>query len=259
MRKIYLLLYAFCPFLSFAQVGIGTANPQKDLHIAGSTSTIRIEKLSSLNCPTLNNGVKPAQVFVDSNGELTLTPPGFGAGLNVPLNFLIDVPNFIPDNPNALASPYNRLGTIITSPVGSTSTEALIHSVVFTVPATCIVEVKHGVTMVLSDIDMSIPPHLSYISDAKSRVLNTFFCFDIGNNGLSPAEKSLQYGHKGTYYCSNAGGSLGYPYMNSQGYATLPAGTHSIHFFGVVTDPPNTVTSVGFGGATDYLKLRVYN
>jgi len=47
--------------------------------------------------------------------------------------------------------------------------------------------------------------------------------------------------------------------MNGQGYLTLTAGTHEIYFYGAVTDNAASYTSVGFGGATDYLKIRVYN
>jgi len=255
MKKLLTLVFSSIPFLSFAQVGIGTTTPLEALHVAGSTSTIRIESLNDANS-IYNDGVKPASVFVDDKGNLTLTPPSVASGSGEPLNFLINVPNFIPDNPASL--PFNA-GVVITSPVGVQSVEGFIYNVTFTVPQTAVVEVKHGVSFVLSSVPMNAPPYLAYINDSKSRVINTFFCFDVNNDGLSVAEKALQYGHKGQFYCSVAGGSLGYPYMNSQGYATLPPGTHSIHFFGVINDPPNTVTSIGFGGATDYLKLRVYN
>lgn len=249
------------PFVIFSQVGIGTSDPLEALHVAGSNSTIRIESLNSVNNPQ-NDGIKNAKVYVNSNGDLTLTPPNYTAGgsgyTNLPLNFLIDVPDFIPDNVDGLPAPYNSLGRIATSDTSNESVEVFIYSVTFTVPQACTVEVKHGVTVVISGSDMSIPS-LAYINDSKTRVITTFFCFDVNNDGLSPTEKAKQYGTKAQFYSSVAGGSLGYPYMNSQGYATLPPGTHSIHFFGVVNDPPNTMTSVGFGGATDYLKMRVYN
>ncbi|MBE9575679.1 hypothetical protein [Flavobacterium proteolyticum] len=258
-KYLYILL---CSSIGFSQVGIGTTNPQEELHLTGTTSTIRIEGLSTANNP-LNDGVKNARVYVTGNGNLTLTPPSYVAGGsgngNLPINFLIDVPNFIPDNIDGLPAPYDSLGRIINSDLTQETVEGFIYSVTFTVPAACTVEVKHGVTLVVSGINMLIPPRLAYINDSKTRTIQTYFCFDINNDGLSVAEKAIQYGNKGQFYCSVAGGSLGYPYMNSQGYATLPPGTHSIHFFGIVQDSPNTFTSVGFGGATDYLKLRVYN
>ncbi|MFD0964377.1 hypothetical protein [Pseudofulvibacter geojedonensis] len=253
MKKITQLLFILFPTLILSQVGIGTTNPDTELHIAGTNSTIRIESLNSSN--NINNdGIKLAPVFVDGNGDLTLTPPNGTGG--EPLNFLLDIPNFIPDNPHSL--PFDSGVVINNNSTGETSVEGFIHSVTFTVPQTAVVEVKYGVTIVITDVDMTIPA-LSYITDNEARTIETFFCFDINNDGLDVIEKSKQFGQKAQFYASNWGGSLGYPYMNSQGYATLPPGTHSIHFFGIVNDSATSYTSVGFGGATDYLKMRVYN
>lgn len=253
MKKITLTLLILLPTLIFAQVGIGTTSPDTELHIAGTNSTIRIESLNTTN--NINNdGTKLAPVFVDGNGDLTLSPPNGTGG--EPLNFLLDIPNFIPDNPHAL--PFDSGVVVNNNATGETRVEGFIHSVTFTVPQTAVVEVKYGVTIVITDVDMTIPA-LSYITDNEARTIETFFCFDINNDGLDATEKSKQFGQKAQFYASNWGGSLGYPYMNSQGYATLPPGTHSIHFFGIVNDSASSYTSVGFGGATDYLKMRVYN
>jgi len=253
MKKIKLLIALCVPMLLFSQVGIGTMSPTEELHIGGVNSTIRIESLNAVN--NINNdGIKLAPVFVDGNGDLTLTPPNGTGG--EPLNFLLDIPNFIPDNP--LLLPFDSGVVINNNAIGETSVEGFIHSVTFTVPQTAVVEVKYGVTIVITNVDMTIPA-LAYITDNESRTIETFFCFDINNDGLDVTEKAKQYGQKAQFYTSNWGGSLGYPYMNSQGYATLPPGTHSIHFFGVVNDAATSYTSVGFGGATDYLKMRVYN
>jgi hypothetical protein len=47
--------------------------------------------------------------------------------------------------------------------------------------------------------------------------------------------------------------------MNGQAIFTVPAGTHTLYFYGQVRDDAASYTSVGFGGAQDYLKIRVYN
>jgi len=92
MKKntLYITTLFFCNFI-FAQVGIGTENPQQELHVAGPTSTIRIESLNSTNEPILNDGVKLAPAFVTGNGDITLDPSGWntggGPGTNEPLNF----------------------------------------------------------------------------------------------------------------------------------------------------------------------------
>jgi len=254
MKNVALTLIIFLPTVALSQVGIGTTVPTEELHIAGASCTIRIESLNAVNNVN-NDGVKLAPVFVDGNGDLTITPPNGTGG--EPLNFLLDIPNFIPDNP--LALPFDSGTVINNNAIGETSVEGVIHTVTFTVPQTAVVEIKYGVTIVITDIDMTVPPYLSYLTDNEARSIETFFCFDINDDGLDVTEKSKQYGQKAQFYASNSGGSLGYPYMNSQGYATLPPGTHSIHFFGIVNDAAASYTSVGFGGATDYLKMRIYN
>jgi len=256
MKKA-LLIIALIPYAIVAQVGIGVTSPDEELHIGGTTSTIRIEALNSVN--NINNdGVKLAPVYVDGNGDLTITPPNGTGG--VPLNFLIDTPNFIPNNPQPLFFAGHQVspGVVINNNIGDTVVEKFLQSVTFTVPQTAVVEVKYGVSVIISGSDLTIPA-MSYITDNAARSIQTFFCFDINNDGLDATEKSNQYGQKGQFYASNFGGAGGYPYMNSQGYATLPPGTHSIHFFGVVGGSATNFTSVGIGGATDYLKMRVYN
>jgi hypothetical protein len=47
--------------------------------------------------------------------------------------------------------------------------------------------------------------------------------------------------------------------MNGHGYAEIPAGNHSLVFFGETTDGTNKYTSTGFGGVQDYLKIRIFN
>jgi hypothetical protein len=259
MRKHYLKFILLATSFGFCQVGIGTTTPLETLHLAESNSTIRIESLNTINNGK-NNGTELAPVYVDKDGELTLTAPVFtGAGsAGSPLNFIIDIPNFVPDNLSGFSAPNDKLGRIITSDNTNESIEGFIYSVPFTTPQSCVVEIKHSISVILSGTDLAIPSK-TYISDGKTRTLQTFFCFDIGNDGLSPAEKAIKYGFQGQFYASNTGGITGYPYLNSHGYATLPPGTHSIHFFAIVSDPPSTFTSIGFGGSLDFLKIRVYN
>lgn len=262
MKNIYIALGLMVTFLSMAQVGIGTMNPAQDLHVAGSNATIRIEGLDEINNPQNNGATELTPVFVNTDGNLTLTPPRYisgGTGYELPINFLMDTPNFVPDNLLGLPAPYTNRGMVINSPTAVQSVTQLIHTVTINVPTASMIEVKHGMTIMYSATDLTIPPYDAvFINDEKTRNYQTFFCFDIDSDGLSPAEFARQYGRKGQYYGTARGGTRGYTYLNSQGYAVLPEGTHTIYFFGVVNDPPETYTSVGFGGANDYLRIRVY-
>ncbi|BCY27910.1 hypothetical protein [Flavobacterium okayamense] len=260
MKQIYIFLIGvICCYNSFGQVGIGTMNPQQTLHVAGGTnSTIRIEGLDVVNNPLNRGAGNLTPVYVTSEGNLTLTAPGYGVN-NLPVNFLIDSSNFVPDNIEGLPAPFTNRGRVITSDASTESVTELIHTVSITVPVASMIEIKHAMSVMYSGSDLTLPPYTaSFISDEKTRSYETFFCFDLNSDGLSAAEYNHQYGRKGQYYGTAKGGTRGFTYMNSQGYAVLPPGTHTIYFYGVVTDPPNTFTSFGFGGANEYLRIRVY-
>lgn len=88
MKKILLLLLLFITTIVLGQngkVGIGTTTPQETLHVAGDTSTIRIDGLNSINND--GNDGTVTNVSVDTNGTLILTPKIMGKvardGINV--------------------------------------------------------------------------------------------------------------------------------------------------------------------------------
>jgi len=64
-----------------AQVGIGTTNPQQELHVAGATSTIRIEGLDSANNALNFGGVSLYNLAVDANGDLRIGGAGVSGNL----------------------------------------------------------------------------------------------------------------------------------------------------------------------------------
>ena len=83
--KKNIFIVAFAMIISFtqftyAQVGIGNTNPQQELHISGSSSTIRVEGLNSTN-NTNNNGTDLAPVVVDANGDFTIASPMYGENM----------------------------------------------------------------------------------------------------------------------------------------------------------------------------------
>ena len=253
--KIFLILL-LVPVLSYAQVGIGTADPQVDLHIAGVASTIRIEGLNAVQQPVLNDGIKLAPAYVTANGDITISPSASAidgaSGLLAPLNFLLTYKNFIPDG--SLGN-----GVVINNDLPVTVVNGLIYSLPFTSPQSALIEVKYGITIAVSATDLAAPPYGDTFNDLSNRSFRVYFCIDINSDGLDAAELSKKYGVMGQSYASNNQGSLGYPYMNSQGYANIPAGNHCLKFFGEVEDTLAQYTSVGFGGAQDFLKLRIYN
>lgn len=249
-------LILFIAAISFGQVGIGTVSPVKDLHVADPSGTIRIESLNAINNPTYNNGTNLAPVYVDGNGDLVL---GNGTGISgqEPLNFLIDIPNFIADDPGGVG--FDTGVVINNNDLGQTVTSGLIGSVSFTITAESWLELKYGITTYLAGSDISVGCPCIYPNNSESVVYQTYFLLDIDSDGLSAAELSKNYGYNGQYYVSNNLGAQGYAYMNGQANLKAPAGTHTVYFYGVVKDSALSYTSVGFGGAEDFLKIRVYN
>jgi hypothetical protein len=252
MKKLLLIL--LFPTVLCAQVGIGTANPLSDLHVAGNTSTIRIESLNAVNDPTHNDGIKPSPAYVTALGDVTLNPSnvnGIGPGGSLePINFLITLPDFVPDGP------LSR-GVIINNTTTETTKTGLIIVVPFSSPQAALIEAKYSLTTILSSTDLNTA--LTYFNDMSTRSVKYYFSIDINNDGLDAIESSKRYGLNGQYYSSHTQGILGYSFTNGHGYTNIPPGNHSLHFFVEVMDGEGKYTSVGIGGKTDTLKIRIYN
>jgi hypothetical protein len=261
MKKlIYILLISLITTTSYSQVGIGTTNPQQDLHISGTNSTIRIESLNSTN-NTFNDGIKHAPAYVDGNGDITLGN-GTGSSGQEPLNFLIDVPNFAADNPHGLSGVgwFTATGSVVNNDdLGQTVTVDTITTVSISVPQDAILEIKYGITLLIIGSDLLAGPPYYYINLNQTVAMQTYIKVDLNGDGLAGDELTKIYGRKAQYYVTDNQGIVGYPYMNGQAYLTVPAGDHVLYFYGQVSDDATSYTSVGFGGAQDYLKIRVYN
>jgi len=255
MKKILLYIISLLCSLTFSQVGIGTANPQKDLHVAGNNSTIRIESLNATNKPLLNVPPKLAEVYVTPDGDLTLNPPGYNTGevigVNEPLNFLINIPNFIPNGT------FGN-GTVVANDAATTFASNQIVTVPFSSPQQALIEVRYVMTINLSD-EFLPAAAASTFSDVSARTIRCYFYIDINSDGLDASELSKKYGLHGEAYASYNQGSLGYAFIHGVGYGNIPTGNHSLVFFGETTDGSGKQTYVGFGGSSDYLKIRIYN
>lgn len=251
MKKIIILLF---PLWLNAQVGIGTASPQADLHIAGNTSTIRIESLNAVNSPTYNDGIKPSHAFVNASGDITLNPSvsnGTGPGGTIaPINFLFTNNNFIFNGAG------NR-GFILNNSTVVTNTTGLISKVDFSATSAALIEVKYSISVILSSTDLNILT--TPFNDISARMYKIYFCIDLNNNGLDAVESSKKYGLNAQSYTSDNQGILGYSYTNGHGYTNIPAGNHALYFFAETIDGASKYTSVGFGGESDLLRIRIYN
>jgi len=259
MKQYFPYLLFFCSYFSYAQVGIGTTNPDQEIHIAGISSTIRIESLNAINSSS-NNGIKLAPAFVDGNGNISLSG-GSGSGIE-PLNFIVDIPNFIPDNPYNHSDPYDITGVVVNSTTIQSENLATLATINLNVPRDALLEVKYGVTTFVKGSNLIIDPTTgtpwSETAPGESIQIGIYFCIDLNGDGLSSEESNNKYGLKGLYYGSYSGGIAGHPYVNGQGYMEIPQGNHVMYFYGSLKDNETTYTSVGFGGAEDILKIRIF-
>ena len=194
-----------------AQVGIGTVDPQNDLHIAGSSSGVRIEGLSAVNNSN-NTGVRPASVYVDGNGDLYLPATPANADL------IFNVPDAI-----------DPAITIDSGVTGGPGSAVLVSSADFVLSQDAIIMINYNALFSISTQSDGV------IDDGKAKLIRTSLRILDQNAGGSIYEtggfSSISYsntvetggvGIGGSFSCSGAMNTL------------LPAGTYKIEIVGVI-------------------------
>lgn len=223
-----ILLVSFLFTLScFAQVGIGTTSPESALHVAGATSTIRIDGLNSVNHPKNLGGTTNSKVVVNADGDLSLGTPS-GEILSEPIM------------PSAIS-----LKT--TAAAGLNSNE--LYSKEFTLTERALVVITYYVSMDFKSFDGT-----SNIDDGRAKVAHNYFY--LGNGTTADASKS--YGMTSSVYSNwNCDTATGFVYNSRSTTILLEAGNYSIHLNGAVYGgnlTPDAAFSVSFGD-TDRLDI----
>ena len=195
------------------EVGINNINPQKDLHIGGVNSTIRIDGLNTTNNGN-NIAADPVPVYVNNNGDLVTQPP------------LIQ--SFMPLN---LRNFTNEVS--ITSTTGA-SVDRDLNTSTITLTQRSLVEYSYQFSVTITKAD-GTP-----LVDGAARLYRAWFTVN-GDN-------ANHYGYDTGTYTNNPdvespGGTYaaGFYYLSGTGYVELPAGTHSFK-----------LTARGFGGGFDF-------
>ena len=177
MKKtlITLVLVIYYTTCVNAQVGIGTQNPQEELHVAGPTSNIRIEGLNETNNVNNLGNINTSKVFVNEFGELVLGE-------------LSDNVQLIFDSDNYLRDVQNPTSLILQTGEGNGFSQAgiprlgLTESFTLTQPA--IVEVNYSVSW---NVGKNVTP-TSRIDDFRARVVQTGMYFRKDNYLGDPVE-----------------------------------------------------------------------
>lgn len=239
--RIFIVI-SFCVLLGnlgYSQVGVGTSNPQQELHVAGSSSTIRVEGLNSTNNPN-NTGARTQPVHVDSDGDLIV--PSSPAGAEILFS-----------SDNLLIS-----GVRVSTQSGGNVNDSQIYTTSFTLTQPAIVLISYSMTLEFFEYDLNGNKN-PLNNDEKPRVAANYL--RMGNGTIAT---SNIIGMSGQSYTGNDDGGFiatGFTYNNATEHILLPAGTHSVHIFGSVfansnNNNTNDAFSADFGGsAFDYLRI----
>lgn len=245
--KVWFILFIISGYSLTAQVGINTTNPQQALHIAGSSETIRIESLNSMN-NSYNGG--------DVNGDLDLTNDTFPLYVDDNGNFTLELKTFESsedlDAFDDSTLPTSAVELFSTNGAGEISTTIKTYSI--TVTRASILEVKYALSF-----DVYLNSSKTVITDNFARLIETH---------IEVTGQTRHYGPSNKCYTSGTLNSVtGTMFNSNTAYITLPsAGTYDISFIGrVLSDvkgggpgDPSKQTYVEFATGNDFVFMRLH-
>lgn len=168
IKYIFLIVFVCNAINTIAQVGINTQTPQEELHVAGSSSNIRIDGLNETNNPNNLGTVNTSKVFVNEFGDLVLGE-------------LDDNVQLIFDSENYLRDVQNPTSLILQTGEGDGFSQAGIPTLglaaSFTLTAPAVVEVNYSVSW---NVGKNVTP-ISRIDDFRARVVQTGMYFRKDN------------------------------------------------------------------------------
>ncbi len=198
-----LLCYSIA-MTSWGQVGIGTVDPQEDLHIAGIGSTIRIDGLNSSNNNKNLGGSSKYNVLVDADGNLSLG-----------------------DASGQISSESNVSSPVVvqtTANSGLNSSE--LYQKNFTLTQKGLVVITYYVSMDFKSYDGT-----ANLEDGRAKIAHNYFYMGDGTT----ANTTKTYGMTSSVYSNmNCDTATGFVYNSRSTTIPMDAGTYSVHLNGAV-------------------------
>lgn len=201
---LYTLFFFFTGTLSWAQVGIGTVNPQAELHLAGSESTIRVDGLNSANNAKNLGGASMYNVMVNSDGDLTLANPSGELA-----------------STSKIAAPV-----VVQTTANSGLNSSQLYSETFTITQRAMVVITYYISMDFMSYDGTMT-----VDDGRAKIAHNYFYLGDGTN----PNTTKAYGMTSTVYSnSNCDTATGLVYNSRSTTIALEPGTYSVHLNGAV-------------------------
>ena len=249
MKKKYSVILFFVFLCSQGQnVGINETTPQQALHLGSPTGTIRVDGLNSPNNVFNGGAPKTYPLYVDSNGDLTLSIATFQNS----------------DGSDAITATTPSAATSLIVPAiaslpnnGYRSTIILPYT--FTVNRPAILEVKYNISFeVLASVGVKL-------RNTKARTIQTFYTLDTPVLVNQGASLTRRHGQASKCYMNfNSSGpvpncSSGLLFNSSTTYIPVSAGTHTLRFYGTCdTGFSNDLTLVNFAVGNDSIFMRLH-
>ena len=229
-NPVLVLVLLFTQILT-AQVGIGTTDPQQDLHIAGNNATIRIDGLSAANNANNDGGIYTHNIEVDANGDLIVG--------KTKVESIINSKNTVSE-------------VVILTATNSGLNSGEIYSRPFTLDRRALIFIEYTVSFTVLSFD-----GLCAVNDGRAKILHNFYYLGDGTT----ADTTNSFGLISEAYSNaNDNAATGYIYNSGGGKHILEAGTYSIHLFGSVFGGGIDTTAAfrGVFGNQETLKVIAY-
>ncbi|RTY95969.1 hypothetical protein [Flavobacterium sp. GT3R68] len=221
----YLCLIVLCPMICLAQVGINTIAPLQGVHVAGATSTVKIEGLNSPNNVKNFGGANSSRVFVNANGDLVL-----GDVANN-IEVIFDAENYLSDAQDTGGADANdclQTGTGSGYTVVGWPRVIGPGSSTFTLTRPAIVEINYSLSW------GNIEKAGIRLSDGHARIVQCFMYLKSGGPAGADVINDLDgqpiglIGPNGQFYTNNSftRGERNTFHNTGTDYVKLPAGTY---------------------------------